>query len=194
MDNAVVRAVAMETTTKLTYEDYLLIPEDGLQHEIIDGEHFVNPAPNTKHQTIVGNVFASLWLFLRTHRLGRVFVAPYDVLLSEIDVLQPDVVFISNERLGRITAANLHGAPDLAVEVLSESRRRIDEITKKKRYELFGVLEYWIVDPELESVKIYRRDGDHFAPAAIVDTETGGEITTPLLPGFTLPVADVFAE
>jgi Uma2 family endonuclease len=186
--------MATETTTKLTYEDYLLIPDDGLQHEIIDGEHYLNPAPNMRHQLIVSNVNFALSAFVRSGRFGRVLTSPSDVVLSEIDVLQPDVLFISNERFARITATNVQGAPDLVVEVLSESRRRKDEIEKKHRYEFFGVLEYWVVDPELDSVKIYRRAGDKFAPAEIVSMETGGEITTPLLPGFTLPIADVFAE
>lgn len=117
-----------------------------------------------------------------------------DVKLAASDVVEPDVSYLSNERARLKTSKNIAGAPDLVVEVLSESNRRHDEIDKRKRYELHGVLEYWIVDPELDSVKIYRRAGDKFAAAEIISMETGGEITTPLLPGFTLPIADVFAE
>lgn len=182
------------TATKLTYEDYLLISEDGRRHEIIDGEHFVNPSPNTRHQTVVMNIVRALDGFVHPRRIGKVFGAPYDVVLSDVDIVEPDVLYISNARMHLITKANLRGAPDLVVEVLSESNRRNDEILKKKRYELFGVAEYWIADPELESVKIYRRSGDLFAPAEIISTETGGTITTALLPGFELPIGDVFAD
>jgi Uma2 family endonuclease len=186
--------MATQTVTKLTYDDYLLIPDDGLRHEIIDGEHFVNPSPNTKHQQVLGNIVRALDGFVHPRRIGRVFFAPYDVILSDSDVVEPDALYISNARMHLITKANLRGAPDLAVEVLSEWNRRNDEILKKKRYELFGVEEYWIADPELESVKIYRRTGGAFAPAEIISTETGGTITTALLPGFELPIANVFAD
>jgi len=186
--------MALEITTKLTYEDYLLIPEDGLRHEIIDGEHYVSPGANTKHQIVSANLFLALGTFVRHHQLGRVFHPRYDVVLSDTDIVEPDVLFVSNARAHLITKTNLRGAPDLVIEVLSEAHRREDEILKKRRYELFGVLEYWIVDPELETVKIYRRSGEVFAPAAITGTEDGGTITTPLLPGFSLDVHEVFAE
>jgi Uma2 family endonuclease len=185
--------MAPSTSTKLTYEDYLHIPEDGRRHEIIDGEHYVNPSPNTKHQTVLLNLGSTLHQFVRAHRLGRVFVAPYDTLFSNVDIVQPDILFVRSARLHLITRANLKGAPDLAVEILSDNRR-YDEVVKKKLYEGSGVLEYWIVDPELDSLKIYRRSGNAFAPAEIIATETGGTITTPLLPGFSLDLHDVFAE
>ena len=186
--------MAIETTTKMTYEDYVLLAEDGRRHEIIDGEHFVSPGANTKHERVVGNIFYALSAFVRPRRLGWIFGSRYDVVLSDSDVFEPDVLYISRARMHMITKANLRGAPDLIVEVLSEFNRRNDEILKKKRYELFGVDEYWIADPELESVKIYRRAGDRFAPAEIISTETGGTITTPLLPGFEMSIADVFEE
>lgn len=186
--------MATGTTTKMTYEDYLLIPEDGLRHEIIDGEHVVSPSPSTRHQQIIMNFVRALDGFVYPRRLGKVFAAPLDVVLSGIDVVQPDVLFIGNARLHQMTRPNIQGAPELAIEVLSESNRRNDEILKKKRYELFGVEEYWIADPELESVKIYRRAGERFAAAEIISTETGGTIATPLLPGFELPIESVFEE
>jgi len=182
------------TTTKLTYADYVRIPEDGRRHEIIDGEHYVSPGANSKHQIVSFNFVLALGAFVKQHRLGRVFHPRYDVLLSAIDIVEPDVLFVSNARLHMVAEKNFQGAPDLVVEVLSESNRRNDEILKKKRYEHFGVNEYWIADPELETVEIYRRAGDAFAPAEIIGTEDGGTITTPLLPGFELPIADVFAD
>jgi Uma2 family endonuclease len=181
-------------STKLTYEDYLLLPEDGRRHEIIDGEHYVNAAPNRQHQAISLNLTLALAYHVRAHALGQLFYAPFDVLLSPIDVVQPDLVFISNERLRLLDDANLKGAPDLAIEIVSPSSRRIDLVIKRKRYDLFGVTEYWIVDGELETVTIYRRGTMGLERVAEVGTETGGAITTPLLPGFSMDIAAVFAS
>ena len=183
----------MTADLKLTYEDYLAIPDDGRRHEIIDGEHYVSPGANTKHQDVAGNLYTFLRNFARSRRLGRVFHAPYDVVLSQIDVVQPDVLFVSNARKHLITTNNLQGAPDLVIEILSENRR-YDEVVKKQLYERHGVAEYWIADPELDSIKIYRRSGEHFGAPEVISIETGGTLTTPLLPGFSLPIEDVFAE
>lgn len=177
----------------MTYDDYQLLADDGLRHEIIDGEHCASPGASTKHQIVSMNLIRALDGFVHPRGLGRVFHPRYDVVLSEIDVVEPDVMFVSNARAHLVTKKNLRGAPDLVVEIISESYRRQDEIMKKKRYELFGVIEYWIVDPELETVKIYRRSGETFGAAEVVSTETGGAITTPLLPEFALDVAAVFA-
>src|SRR5215213_8209437 len=132
---------------KLTYEDYVLIPDDGKRHEILDGEHYVTAAPYPRHQAILGELHYWIRAFLAQNRLGRVFFAPVDVLLSRHDIVQPDLLFISNERLTVLTEKNVQGAPDLLVEVLSDSTRRIDEGLKLERYELLEVREYWVVDP-----------------------------------------------
>jgi len=180
------------TTTRLTYEDYVKLPDDGKRYEIIDGELFVNPSPIPRHQWIVVNVVAAFHSWFRAHGGGRVFVSPLDVLLEEHSIVQPDVIVIRSDRAGVVGKKNVQGPPHLAIEVLSESTRRHDEIRKRKLYERAGVDEYWIVDPELELVKIYRRAGTAFGPAIQIDTETGGKITSPLFPGFALDLADVF--
>jgi Uma2 family endonuclease len=178
--------MAPATSTKLTYEDYRLIPDDGRRHEIIDGEHYVNPAPNTKHQMVVHNIAFHMWTFVRPRRLGRVFTAPYDVVLAMFDVVEPDIVFVSSARKHIITEANITGAPDLVVEVLS-TNHAYDEVVKFKRYDAMGIAEYWIADPQREMMKIYRRAAGRFALA-----ETHDSVTTPLLPGFSLAVRDIF--
>jgi Uma2 family endonuclease len=179
---------------KLTYEDYCLLPDDGKRYEIIDGELYVNAAPNLRHQRVVVNLILSLGFFVRERKLGEVYVAPTDVVLSNIDVVQPDVLFMTKENADRLTRANVQGAPDLAIEVLSASNRRYDEVTKRKRYEAFGVAEYWIVDPELELVKVFRRGANgKFARAVEITVEAGGTLTSPLLPGLSLPIEEVFA-
>ncbi len=179
-------------STKLTYEDYLAFPDDGRRHEIIDGEHYVVPSPLTKHQRISRNLEYALIKYLEQNPVGEVFHAPYDVVLSELDVVQPDIIYIANERSEIITERNIQGAPDLVVEIISESTRRTDEIIKRKRYEHFGVVEYWIIDPVLDSVKIYQRKAGAFERAAEISKETGGLLNTPLLPGFSLGIADLF--
>jgi len=178
---------------KLTYEDYLCFPDDGKRREIIDGELYVTAAPNLKHQSISINLASALKLFLDQARLGRVFAAPTDVVLSEVDVVEPDILFVSKERAERLTESNVQGAPDLVVEILSPSTRRTDERIKLKRYERFHVREYWIVDPELEIVKVYRRGAKAgLERVAELAQEAGDALTTPLLPGLTIPLAKVF--
>lgn len=186
--------MAAETTTKLTYEDYVVLPNDGRRYEIIDGDLYVTPSPVKKHQIVAGNLHALLWNYTRSHRSGRVFIAPFDVILSQHDVVQPDVLFITKEHEEIAKRRGVEGAPDLVIEVLSESTRKTDERIKMRRYETFGVSEYWVVDPEAEWIKVYRRTAAGFQRVAEVDNEPGATITSPLLPGLTLDAHEVFAE
>jgi Uma2 family endonuclease len=181
--------MSVETSTRLTYDDYVSLPEDGKQYEIIDGELYVNPAPNTKHQLVLGNIYVALREFVKSGRLGKVLVAPYDVLLSENDVVQPDLLFVTAAHMTIITSANAHGAPDIAVEIFSPGTKKRDQTLKLKQYERFGVSEYWMVDPDEESVVVCRRTGHRFDLLRVSDA-----ITSPLLPGFSLPLSEVFAE
>lgn len=178
---------------KLTYEDYLYLPEDGKRHEIIDGDHYVTPAPLTRHQIVLANLLRHLDAFIHDRGLGRVLPAPVDVLFAETDVVQPDLLYLSSAHLDRLTKANLQGAPDLVAEVLSDSTRRTDEITKRRLYERFGVAEYWVVDPVLETIKVYRRtDQGRYERADELTLEAGDSLATPLLPGLRIPLSAVF--
>lgn len=177
---------------KLTYEDFLLFPDDGKRHELIDGDHYVTPSPITRHQRISRNLMIALHSFVTKHRLGEVFAAPYDVILSDVDVVEPDLLFVSAGRATIITEKNIQGAPDIVVEILSESTRKTDEMVKRKRYEQFGIMEYWIVDPELESVKVYRMTDKGYVRAAEWAKETNDTLTTPLLPDLRIPLTDIF--
>jgi Uma2 family endonuclease len=178
---------------KLTYEDYVRIPDDGRRHEIIDGEHYVTAAPFLPHADVSTELAAQLRLFVRRHRLGRVYHAPCDVLLSEHDVVQPDVLFVSNAR-ARILSdrKNVKGAPDLVIEILSKSTRRLDEETKLDLYDRYDVLEYWIVDPDRRTVQAYRRVAEGLRLSSEISAAAGDALTSPLLPGFSLPLAAVF--
>jgi len=179
---------------KLTYEDYEHFPDDGKRHELIDGDHYVTPAPTRKHQYLAGRLNARLFTFVDERRLGQVYSAPFDVVLSAVDVVQPDLLFVSNERTQLLTDKNLRGAPDLVVEIGSESTRRTDETTKRKLYERFGVREYWVVDPVLETVKVYRQGDAGFVRTAELSAEAADSLETPLLPGLSLPLVEIFAE
>jgi Uma2 family endonuclease len=185
---------ATAPSVKFTYEDFLNFPDDGKRHEIIDGEHFVTPSPNTKHQAVSMNLAALLWTYLKEHPIGAVFAAPFDVVFSDFDVVEPDVLYISRERAGVLTEKHMRGAPDLVVEILSPGTRKTDEVTKRRLYERSDVNEYWVVDPDLDAIKIYRRVEGTFARVAELAAEAGDTLTTPLLPGFAVSLAAVFAS
>ena len=177
---------------KLTFEDYLGFPDDGRRHELLDGQHAVTPAPGRRHQAVSRWLVHHLSAWTVEHG-GEVFAAPFDVLLSDVDVVQPDVLYVSPERASILTDANARDAPDLVIEILSEATRRRDEVTKRHLYARHGVAEYWIVDPVLETVKVYRDPAVGFAEPQILSRESGDALESPLLPGFTLGLERVFA-
>ena len=178
--------------TKLTYADYLLFPDDGLRHEIIEGEHYVTASPATRHQRILLNLSYLMQAHLETSPTGEIFFAPFDVLLSEFNVFVPDLIYLSRERSHLLTSKNLQGAPDLAVEILSPSTRSRDMRLKREVYARTGVLEYWVIDPDDDSVTVHRAGP---SPTATFDEpvryDRKAVLTTPLLPGLLLPLDKV---
>jgi Uma2 family endonuclease len=174
----------MRVDTRLTYDDLCLLPNDGKRYEIIEGELLVTPAPRILHQVVVTQLAAALLTHAKRHGLGQVFVAPVDIVFSEFDVVEPDIVYISKARASVLTEKNVQGAPDLAVEVLSETTERIDRTTKLKLYGKFGVQEYWIIDPHGPTAEIYRRGQEGLALVAKL-TATDA-LTSDLFPGFSL--------
>jgi Uma2 family endonuclease len=179
---------------KLSYSDLLAWPDDGKRHELIDGEHIVSAAPTPRHQIVLANLFRHLDSFVRAHDLGLVLFAPVDVLLSDYDVLEPDLLYIAKPRLAIVEERYLGKAPDLAVEVLSPSTRRIDTTAKRRVYRKFGVAEYWIVDPRDETVEVFRGDSEWFAPTArLTRTDTPAHLESPLFPGFALTAEAIFS-
>jgi Uma2 family endonuclease len=117
-----------------------------------------------------------------------------DVVLSDIDVVEPDLLYVSNARGAIITPAHARGAPDLVAEIASPGTRRRDETIKRRLYERDGVTEYWVVDPDIDVIRIYRRKGDAFARPTELTREAGDILTTPLLPGFALPLERIFRD
>ncbi len=142
---------------RYVYEDLLTMPDDGKRYELLEGDLLVSPSPKTRHQKVVGNVFALL-RGLQESGKGEVYVAPLDVVFDRHNVLEPDVLFVRTERLSVITDKNVGGPPDLVVEVLSESTREVDLGRKLRTYSRFGVPEYWVVDPDANTVQIFQRE------------------------------------
>ncbi|MBX2821551.1 MAG: Uma2 family endonuclease [Rhodothermaceae bacterium] len=178
--------------TLLTYEDYCLIPNDGNRYEVVDGALHMSPAPIIRHQQISIQLVSVLFKHVTDHDLGLLFHAPCDVVLSEHNVVQPDMLFISKERTSIITDKNVQGAPDLLVEILSEGNRRHDEVVKRKLYESFDVNEYWIIDPVLELVKVYRLEEGSYSGAKELSAEREDVLSSPLLSGFELALTTLF--
>ena len=181
---------------RLTYEDFLLFPDDGQRHELIDGEHYVAPSPNTRHQELVGRLHLEIGLYLRQHpRIGRVFVAPFDVLFTKWDIVEPDLLFIAGDQLDILTDKNVQGPPALVIEILSPGTRKTDEQAKRRLFERGGVREYWIVDPEHDLVKVFARQDDRSFPrTAELSRERAEVLTTTLLPGLSIHLIELFAE
>jgi Uma2 family endonuclease len=180
---------------KLTYEDFLLFPDDGKRHELIDGEHYVTPSPNTRHQRILGRLYLLIANWLHEHPLGQLFFAPFDVVLSNVDVVEPDLLYMSNERAAEIlTEKHVSGVPELVIEVAAPGTRKRDEILKRRRYEHFGVSGYWIVDPDINVIRVFRRSGGRFTRALELSAEAGDVLTTALLPGLEIALAQLLAE
>ena len=176
-----------------TYEEFMALPEGGpVRYEIIDGELCMTPSPVTRHQKISKNLLFEIERFLRTNPLGEIFAAPVDVVFSQEppQVVVPDLVFVAAEHLSLITEKNLQGVPDLLVEILSPTTATIDRRVKHALYERVGVPEYWIVDPERNSVQVFRLSGGRYAPA--LEFGLGDRLETPLLPGLSIPLSDVF--
>lgn len=140
----------------LTYQHYAALPSDGRRYEIHEGELSVTPAPSPKHQDVILNLAIALKAHVDARRLGKVFVAPLDVILSDRTVVQPDIVYVATDRVGRISERGVEGAPTLVVEILSPSTRETDRHTKLRLYASYGVPWYWIMDPDSRVVEAYR--------------------------------------
>ncbi len=174
-----------------TYQDYLLLPDE-LRCEIMAGELVMTPAPGERHQAVARNIQFLLWGHVRQCRLGLVYSAPFDVILSEEDVVQPDIVFVAAEHRDRVRPEGLRGAPDLVVEIASPATVDRDRGPKRELYHRHGVREYWLVDPDGQAVEVLARGADGFVLAGTF--QPGDSLASPLLPGFTPDVAAFFAE
>ncbi len=173
-----------------SYAHLRQMPDDGKRYEILDGELAVSPSPKRKHQRIVWRL---------THLLDRAvqagygegYTAPFDVLLDERNVVQPDLLFVRSDRLHIITEENVRGAPDLIVEVLSEGTRERDLGAKLRIYARFGVRFYWVVDPDAQTARVYEHAPEGYRE--LPPLGAGDTLTCALFPDITLPLAALFA-
>ena len=182
----------MVTKTKYTYEDYLNMPE-GERYELLDGELILVASPNMAHQGNQARLGSRMFMFSEDNDLGRVFFSSTDVVLSDdsgTDVVQPDILFISKEREDIITDANVQGAPDLVVEILSPSTSRRDWKYKRELYARYGVKEYWIIDPANRIVTVMLlKEGVLEIGGAFVEGDT---LVSAALEGFEVGVSEIF--
>ncbi len=176
-------------TIKFTYQDYRNAPEDK-RYELLDGDLVVVPAPKEVHQRVLMNLSYLLLQFIRQAKSGHFYVAPFDVVLSDTDVVQPDLLFVSNERSHIITDENIQGAPDLVVEILSPSTAERDRTYKRALYAKYGVGEYWLVDTDAKSVTVLIQSDHGFTPAGTYGE--GHVLISPTLRNFTLDPVEIF--
>ena len=141
---------------KLTYDEYRHFPEDGNRHEVLDGDHYMSPAPETGHQTISRRIQFQLYEQIEKIGTGFVFNAPTDIELSPYDIVQPDLLVVRRSRRSIITRSRIMGSPDLIVEILSDSTSDRDRTLKLQRYAAAGVPEYWIVDGKSRTITRFR--------------------------------------
>lgn len=175
---------------RFTYQDYCLLPEEK-RYELIEGDLLMTPAPGTRHQTVLQRLFKVVEAFVAARDLGRVWFAPLDVILSDEDVVQPDLLYVSKARLGIVTERGLRGAPDLAVEILSEATRERDRVVKRKLYAKYGVKEYWLVDPDGRAVEVLVLGQEGYQTFRVFPE--GTTLESPLLPGWRAEVSPLFA-
>ena len=178
-----------------TYEEFMSLPEGGpYRYEIIDGELCMTPSPNTRHQTILFNLSVLFGIYLLNNPTGKLFLAPYDVVFSQdpLQVAEPDLVFVSKAHASIITEKNIQGVPDLLIEILSPGTATTDRRVKLSLYERFGVPEYWIVDPKAETVQVFRLSDGRYGTCLECGKEDA--LDSPLLPGLSIPLVEVFPD
>lgn len=174
--------------TRLTYKDYCLIPNDGRRHEILGGRHHMTPAPETPHQHVSKRVFVILLRFFEEGGRGRVFYAPIDVILSDEDIVQPDLVVVTI--LTQIVRRGIEGPPTVIIEILSPSTAQYDRALKAERYAFFGVPHYWLVDPEARTFECYAlENGQYILRVSGRDRDT---VTPPDFAGLTIPLSEIW--
>lgn len=181
-------------TGKLTYRDYLELPaKPGYRYEVLAGELIMEPSPLVVHQRVSRELLLLLAVhFRQADPRGEVFASPLDVTLGDYTVVQPDILYISGDQRGIIKEARIDGAPLLAIEIISESSRRIDRLRKWQIYEEAGIQHYWLIDPNERTLEcLALRDGAYILAAAGMDEES---VFHPDFPGLSIPLGELWRE
>ncbi len=177
-------------TRPLNADDLVGFPDDGNRYEIIGGKLVVSPSPTYRHQQVSFRLSLVLGEYIAAHGNAQAVAAPMDVHLSPNDVVQPDLLVVLAERADIIHDRGIMGAPDLVIEILSPSSTRTDYLTKSKLYERFGVPEYWIVDPDSETVSVQTLEDDRYVLTG--DYVRGDTLHSTVLDGFEFELAKIF--
>lgn len=181
--------MAIQDAVKLTYQDYLQYPDDGKHHEIIDGEHYMTAAPFFSHQYYLKKIVHQMENYLNKTNQGIVLFAPLDVILSDYDVVQPDILYVSKDNYPVIKEKGVFGTPDLVVEILSASTEQRDKKLKMDLYARYGIPGYWIVDPNEKLVFQYIFKENRYFRNSVCDKK----LTSVVIPGLTLDLEKVFS-
>lgn len=168
-------------------EDIWDSPDDGNRYEVIDGELYVSPPPVREHQHASSELHGTIWSYLRDNPIGRVYHAPFGVILSGLNGVQPDLVYVSNERRAILTDQGVSGAPDLVVEILSPSTRSRDLGIKLRAYQAAGVPNYWVADPRARTLAERVLGEDGYGPPTVY--RVGETFQPALFPGLSIEVA-----
>ena len=180
----------MATRVILTYKDYEALPADGRRYEVHEGELSVTPAPSPLHQQVARNLSMVLHQHAKTHGLGEVLFSPIDCILSDITIVQPDIVYLETGRLSAISARGIEGPPTFVIEILSPSTAQIDRGAKFQLYARHGVPFYWIVDLEARSIEAYTlTEGAYQLTARVGGT---GLVSLPPFPDLELVPASLW--
>jgi Uma2 family endonuclease len=182
--------MGVDAIPKLTYEEFRQLPDDGKRYELIEGRVHLSPAPSTRHQFVSRNLHLSLGPFVEKNHLGEVIAAPVDVCLSGDTAVQPDLVFISSERLEMIQENFIAGAPDFVVEILSPSTAAHDRATKLNLYAEAGVPWVWLMDPLARMVEILKLQGNKYLVHSIFAGKQ--TLTSSLFPGWEMALDELF--
>lgn len=183
---------ALSSAYRLTYEDWLAMPDDGAKREIIEGELHVVPPPTTEHQEISNEIEFQLQLYLRARRTGRMLHAPVGLKLTEESVFQPDILVVLHDGGARIEPAAVVGPADVVVEILSRGTAKRDVGVKRRIYEASGVREYWVVDPIARRIEVLALRDRAYVTLGVHAIDA--TLTSSVLPGFQLVVRDVFSS
>ncbi|MCS7195992.1 MAG: Uma2 family endonuclease [Aquificaceae bacterium] len=182
----------MKTTSKVwTYEDYLKLEEDK-RYEIIEGELYFMPGASRKHQRVALRLTLAFTNHIERIGLGEVYIPPFDVVLSEENVVQPDLVVVLKDSLSLVKEKGIFGVPDVVVEIVSPSSLKKDTEDKRKLYASYGVKEFWLVFPEEKVIEVFRLEGSEYKVHSWGYEK--GKICSKLLEGFCISLEEVFGD